>query len=79
MNRCSRCGTEMAEGTAYCANPSCGAVPGQPPPPAVRRIKIEKNISLNFKLNFVSLARLAAFIIVGLAFAYLFFSVKPAK
>ncbi len=77
--RCPKCGTEMAEGTAYCSNPSCGAVPGRQAPQATRYIKIEKNIKLDFKLNFVTLARLAAFIIAGLAFAYLFFGVKAPK
>lgn len=79
MNRCPKCGAEMAEGTAYCANPSCGAVPGQQKPAVTRSGKIEKSINLNFKLNFVALARLAAIIIAGLAFAYLFFSVKTPK
>lgn len=75
---CLKCGTEMGEGTAYCANPSCGAVPG-PAPQVSRHIKIEKSLKFNFKLNFVTLARLAAIIIAGLAFAYLFFGVKAPK
>ena len=76
--RCPGCGTEMAEGTAYCSNPSCGAVPGQAPQ-SVRHIKIEKNIKFNFKLNFVTLARLAALLIAVLAFAYLYFGAKVHK
>ena len=74
--RCPKCGAEMGEGTAYCSNPACGAVPGQNPAPATRQIKIEKNINVKIKLDFVALARLAAIVIAGLAFAYLFFGVK---
>ena len=74
---CPKCGAEMGEGKAYCANPACGAVPGQPQP--ARRIRIEKNIKLDFKLDFVTLARVAALVIAGLAFCYLFFGVRAAK
>lgn len=75
--RCPKCGTEMGEGTAYCANPSCGAVPGQAKP--ARRFKIEKNVDLKVKLDFITLARLAALLIAVLAFAYLYFGAKIHK
>lgn len=75
--RCPKCGAEMGEGTAYCANPSCGAVSG-PAQPA-RRFKIEKNLDLKVKLDFVTLARFAALLIAGLAFAYLYFGAKVPK
>jgi len=76
---CPKCGTELGEGKAYCANPACGAVPGQQAPKVVRSVKITRNYDLKFKLDFVKLARLAAVIIAGLAFAYLFLGVKTVK
>lgn len=75
--RCPKCGTEMGEGTAYCANPSCGAVLGQAQP--ARRFKIEKSFNLKVKLDFVTLARFAALLIAVLAFAYLYFGAKIHK
>ncbi len=68
MTLCPKCGLKMAEGTAYCNNPACGAVPGQNQAPVTRQSR-----------DFVLLARLAAIVIAGLAFSYLFFGVKAPK
>jgi predicted nucleic acid-binding Zn ribbon protein len=70
---CPKCGLPIPDGVAYCSNPACGAVTGAPAPRAERHIKIEKTVKLNFKLDFVKLARLAAAIIALLAGAYLYF------
>ena len=67
----------MAEGTAYCANPACGAVSGQTQP--ARQFRIDENINLKVKLDFVTLARFAALLIAVLAFAYLYFGAKVHK
>lgn len=66
--RCPSCGKELAEGKAYCDNPACRAVPG---PRGV--IKNEIDIGLKVKLDYATLARAAAFVLVLLALAYLYF------
>ncbi len=63
---CPKCGRKVAEGMAYCANPACGAVL-EKPRPAEPEIKTGKEARLS---NFVSLARLAAFVLAALAFLY---------
>ncbi len=76
--RCPSCGRELAEGKAYCENPACGAVPGRPAGNGT--IKKELSFDLSLKLDFATLARAAALVLVLLALGYLyFFSGGPVR
>ncbi|MDD2805876.1 MAG: hypothetical protein PHV33_09995 [Elusimicrobiales bacterium] len=76
MTACPKCGAAIEEGKAYCDDPACGAVLPGPAERQSKYIAINKEVNLNFKLDFVMLARMAALAIAALAAALLYFSRK---